>query len=424
MSSVIRKGLLSSHPFNSICTVSSTIHSAPFQAARIEMPDGLRTWTILDDCGDTVECLRSWIVHLDQTHASPNTIRAYVRHVADFANFLNVNGSDLSNVTVSLYDHFLAWRLAQRRDALPSPKLIMLRKSEVRMLAPSTRNQIQLAIKSFYRFLHGSDDFAIDTVEIAKSYDAHRLYKPFLEHINQRRTTRRKDRYLSGDAGRVQQRVLKKRLTPTDVLRLINASGLARDAFLVVLLYNTGFRIGEALGLRHVDIDLSEKVIWVVPRDDNTNGARAKSGRTRGVPVHDYVLNMYVDYLTSDEYLPAFESGSEYVFANVKAGTIGRAMSLSYAQKLKCLLEQRTRVGFSWHMFRHSHASEAIAAGYSLLEVADRLGHASPQTTAAFYQHLFASEIRKLYLTGPDQVQQRLENLREANLLGKDMRWA
>lgn len=80
-----------------------------------------------------------------------------------------------------------------------------------------------------------------------------------------------------------------------------------------MLLYNTGLRISEALGLRHVDIDLAEKVIWVVPREDNANEARAKSGRTRGVPVHDYVLNMYVDYLTSDEYLPAFEAGAEYI---------------------------------------------------------------------------------------------------------------
>ena len=255
-------------------------------------------------------------------------------------------------------------------------------------------------------------------------YDGHRIYKPFLEHISQRRTTRHKDRYLSGDLGRVQQQVLKKRLTPSEVLRLVEACGLARDAFLIVLLYNTGLRIGEALGLRHVDIDLAEKVIWVVPRADNANEARAKSGRTRGVPVHDYVLNMYVDYLTSDEFLPAFECGAEYVFANVKAGVIGRAMSLSYAQKLTVLLEQRTRIAFNWHMFRHSHASEAIAAGYSLLEVADRLGHASPQTTAAFYQHLFASEIRRLYLTGPDEVHERLEKLREAELLGKDMRWA
>lgn len=378
----------------------------------------------MDEAGDVVEKVRGWILHLEQTHASPNTVRAYVRHVVDLANFLWANGVGLHDITVSLYDSFLAWRLTRRKDALPSPKLVLLRNQDSQPLAASTRNQIQLAIKSFYRYLNGTDDFAIDTVEVSKAFDGHRLYKPFLEHISQRRSTRRKDRYLSGDTGRVQQRVLKKRLTPSEVLRLIEACHLARDAFLIVLLYNTGLRIGEALGLRHVDIDLAEKVIWVVPREDNDNGARAKSAKTRGVPVHDYVLNMYVDYLTSDEYLPAFEAGSKYAFANVKSGSIGHGMSLSYAGKLAGLLEERTRIDFSWHMFRHSHASEAIAAGYSLLEVADRLGHASPQTTAAFYQHLFSTEIRRLYLTGPDEVNKRLEMLQEAQLLGKDMRWA
>nr|WP_292685208.1 tyrosine-type recombinase/integrase [Novosphingobium sp.] len=239
--------------------MSTSFATTPWQAARIEMPGGRRSWTVLDDHGDVVECLRHWIVHLEQTHASPNTIRAYVRHVVDFANFLGANGAGIHEATVALYDGFLAWRLARRKDALPSPRLILLRKQETRVLAPSTRNQIQLAIKSFYRFYNGTDDFAVDTAEVSKVYDGHRIYKPFLEHISQRRTTRRKDRYLSGDPGRVQQQVLKKRLTPSEVLRLIEACGLARDAFLIVLLYNTGLRIGEALGLRHVDIDLAER---------------------------------------------------------------------------------------------------------------------------------------------------------------------
>jgi site-specific recombinase XerD len=116
------------------------------------MPGGRRSWTVLDDDGDVVECLRHWIVHLEQTHASPNTIRAYVRHVVDFANFIAANGAGIHEATVSLYDSFPAWRLARRKDALPSPRLILLRKQETRVLAPSTRNQIQLAVKSFYRF--------------------------------------------------------------------------------------------------------------------------------------------------------------------------------------------------------------------------------------------------------------------------------
>src|SRR5690606_27520952 len=230
--------------------------------------------------------------------------------------------------------------------------------------------------------------------------------------------------YLRGNLGQVRRKVSEKRLVPEQVLELVKACQLLRDAFLVVLLYNTGMRIGEALGLRHADIDLTQQTIWVVPRDDNENGARAKSGRLRAIPTHGYVLNMYEDYVTSAEYLDAFESGTQYVFCNVQKGRIGRALTLSYAKKLCFYLTERSGVVFNWHMFRHTHASEAIAQGYSLLEVADRLGHASPQTTADFYRHLFSSEIRKLHLTGPERVQERLQQIREAELFGKDLRWS
>lgn len=77
----------------------------------------------------------------------------------------------------------------------------------------------------------------------------HRIYKPFLEHISQGRTTRCEDRYLLGDPRRVQQHDHKKQLTPSEVLRLIEACGLVRDAFLIVLLYNTCLGIGEPFGI-------------------------------------------------------------------------------------------------------------------------------------------------------------------------------
>lgn len=128
--------------------------------------------------------------------------------------------------------------------------------------------------------------------------------------------------------------------------------------------------------------------------------------------------------MTSREYENAFESGTDYVFCNIERGRIGRAMTISRAKKLQVRLGARSGIRFHWHMLRHSHASEAIAAGYGLLEVADRLGHASPQTTVEFYRHLFSAEVRKLYLTGPERVQKRLAQLRDAHLLNRDIRWS
>ncbi len=184
-------------------------------------------------------------------------------------------------------------------------------------------------------------------------------------------------------------------------------------------------RIGEALGLRHADVDLADGVIWVIPRSDNENGARAKSKRARAIPVMPYLLEMYEDYITSTEYLAAFESGTEYVFCNVKKGRIGKALSRSYAENLKTYLIKRTGYTFTWHHFRHTHASEAIADGHGLLAVADRLGHASPQTTLDFYKHLFSSEVRKLHLTGPNKLKERLEEFMESGtqLAERGIKW-
>lgn len=46
----------------------------------------------------------------------------------------------------------------------------------------------------------------------------------------------------------------------------------------------------------------------------------------------DYVMDMYIDYVTSNEYARAFESGTIYVFCNVIQGRIGRALSKSYSE--------------------------------------------------------------------------------------------
>ncbi|MED5525428.1 MAG: tyrosine-type recombinase/integrase [Pseudomonadota bacterium] len=390
---------------------------------KIRFGDSSFSWTVVDADGEPIDVIRHWIVHLEQTNFSPNTVEAYARQIARLGRFLSAKDKSLRNITVSDYDDFLQWLPYGMATPDAPPQVLPLNRQFPR-LSSSLSNQVHLAVKSFYRFLTGQERFEVLTASKSSRFQGIDSYKPFLEHINQRRSVRKRDPYLKGDIGLVQKRVSDKRLTPEQVLRLIRACNLMRDAFLVTLLYNTGMRIGEALGLRHTDIDMNAKVIWVVPRNDNENNARAKSGRTRAIPVAEYVIEMYEDFITSDEYMEAFESGTEYVFCNVHQGRIGKALSRSYASNLKEYLEKRTSINFSWHRFRHTHASEAIADGYGLLEVADRLGHASPQTTADFYKHIFSQEVRKLHLTGPEKLKKRLEEFRQlANTTDRGIGW-
>ena len=153
------------------------------------------------------------------------------------------------------------------------------------------------------------------------------------------------------------------------------------------------------------------------------NGARVKSGKPRPIPVPDFVLRLYEDYLASDEYLPAFETGTDFVFCNVKGGRIGRGLSEANAYDIQNRLVRKSGAPFTWHMFRHSHASEAIAQGYSLLDVADRLGHASPQTTNDIYKHLFNAEYRKLRLQSHEDLADKLDPLRRRALTEGAIKW-
>ncbi|MGW0821909.1 tyrosine-type recombinase/integrase [Streptomyces sp. NPDC002845] len=67
-------------------------------------------------------------------------------------------------------------------------------------------------------------------------------------------------------------------------------------SFLFALLWETGLRIGEALGLRHEDLAAAEGELTVTPRA-NDNRARAKSASPRIVPVGPEIVRLYADYL-------------------------------------------------------------------------------------------------------------------------------
>ena len=51
---------------------------------------------------------------------------------------------------------------------------------------------------------------------------------------------------------------------------------------------------------------------------------------------------------------------------------------------------------YTIHEFRHTHATQLIEAGFSILDVSKRLGHASPQTTVNVYAHAVAGADKNL----------------------------
>jgi integrase/recombinase XerD len=97
---------------------------------------------------------------------------------------------------------------------------------------------------------------------------------------------------------------------------ILDACGRLRDRLLFAVLYDTGMRIGEALGLRHEDIAAAEREVTVFPRH-NANGARTKSANTRIIPVSAELVRLYADYL-HEEY---GDLDSDYVLSGYRDNT-------------------------------------------------------------------------------------------------------
>jgi len=88
-------------------------------------------------------------------------------------------------------------------------------------------------------------------------------------------------------------------VTVAEMQAILDACEHLRDRFLFALLWDSGVRIGAALGLRHADIAAAGRTVTIVPRD-NANGARCKSRQQHTIPVSAPLIRLRGDYLATE----------------------------------------------------------------------------------------------------------------------------
>jgi len=209
-------------------------------------------------------------------------------------------------------------------------------------------------------------------------------FRPFLHHV-----TRDRPRQSALLGWRRERPSAPATLSGDEVRRLLAACACRRDRLLVALLYDTGVRIGEALGLRHEDLDPRHTSVRVAVRD-NPNGARAKSG-PRLVPASAALFTLYNDYLD----LEYGELDSDFVFANLWGGARGLPMTYPRAVQVLRRLADRSEVTFTAHTLRHTYATDLLRRGVATEVVSKLLGHAQVTTTSSIYAHLSVDDLRR-----------------------------
>jgi integrase/recombinase XerC len=146
---------------------------------------------------------------------------------------------------------------------------------------------------------------------------------------------------------------------------------LARDAAVLALLYGSGLRISEALGLKRRDVP--------APGAGDTVTVIGKGNKARMVPVLRPVLQAIADYVALCPYgLP----GEGPLFVGARGGPLSpRIIQLAMARLRGALGLPETATP---HALRHSFATHLLARGGDLRAIQELLGHASLATTQIY----------------------------------------
>lgn len=188
-------------------------------------------------------------------------------------------------------------------------------------------------------------------------------------------------------------RRLPKALSYADISSILEASGDLetpsglRNRALLELLYGTGTRISEAVGLDVDDLDFEQRTLLVT----------GKGNKQRRLPLGEYAASALSDYLVRGR--PAFAAkgrGTSRVFLNTR----GAPLSRQSAWQVLSVAAHKAGIdtAVSPHTMRHSFATHLLEGGADVRVVQELLGHSSV-TTTQIYTQVTAETLRQVYAT-------------------------
>lgn len=302
--------------------------------------------------------LRAYLAHLSvERGLSGNTISAYSRDLARYRDFLSHRGH------VSLQD-------VSRDDVTDFITALSHGGPDVVALSPASVNRTSAAIRGWHRFA---------VTEGWASDDPAATVRP-----------------------RALPRRLPKAIGVGDVEELLRSAAVGdgprvlRNVALLELLYATGARISEAVGLDVDDVGLEPDAQAVV--------LSGKGNRQRVVPMGgpaSAALNAYL--VRARPALAAAGKGTPAVFLNHRGSRLSRQSAWSI------LTDAAARAGLdhlSPHTLRHSFATHLMDGGADVRVVQELLGHASVATTQV-YTLVTQHSLREVYAMSHPRARDR-----------------
>jgi integrase/recombinase XerD len=287
----------------------------------------------------------SFLNHLQiERGLAANSIAAYRRDLTKFALFLN--SKPLSEVGPEIISEF--------ENSLREAKLSV-----------ASISRVDSTLRSFFKHLQEEYGYADPTLEIAPSKAARRLPKA---------------------------------LTIDQIVSMIDAAHregqpiTVRDQAMLELLYSSGARVSELIGININDLSSIETDDGVI----TTLKLRGKGSKERIVPLGSFASKAIDNYLTRVRPDLAAKSAkpTSALFLNSRGSRISRQSA--WQMVLDAAESAGVTEHVSPHVFRHSYATHLLDGGADIRVVQELLGHASV-TTTQIYTLITIDKVRESY---------------------------
>ncbi len=287
----------------------------------------------------TAPVIDTYLRHLEVARRlAPNSLEAYSRDLVRLSTFADGRGRAVHALELNELEQFV-------------------RELMLTGLSPTSVARVVAGVRGFYKFLRLNGSIAANPAED--------LHSP--------RTFKSLPKFLSLEDV---ESLLK---TPA----LDNPRGL-RDKALIELLYATGLRVSELVGLRATDVRATEGFLQ----------ALGKGSKERIVPIGDEAARWIGRYLAEGRPALVKKRDVPWLFLNHRGQRLSR---VGFWKALKAYGRKAgIRAPISPHVLRHSFATHLLDRGADLRAIQSMLGHSDLSTTQ-IYTHVLEARLRLVY---------------------------